>query len=82
MFLSCSLFNFQERIFGNAHVEILANHVRLFDDTQFFPVGFFFQDDDDCPIHTARLVKSWIEEHDEEVLHKSLAPTIPNLTSI
>jgi hypothetical protein len=47
-----------------------------------FPEGDAIFQDDNAPIHTARIVKNWHEEHDSELEHMNWPPQSPDLNII
>ena len=47
-----------------------------------FPEGIAIFQDDNAPIHTARIVKEWHEEHCNEVEHLIWPPQSPDLNII
>ncbi|GFV06836.1 transposable element Tcb1 transposase [Trichonephila clavipes] len=47
-----------------------------------FPGECPLYQDDNAPIHTAKIVQEWFAEHEEEVGHLDLAPQSPDLNII
>ncbi|GBM10607.1 Transposable element Tcb1 transposase [Araneus ventricosus] len=69
------------RIKSNHYLSILGDHVHPFVQTVFPGERPLFQDDN-APIHTARCVQEWFEEHDDAVDHLAWPPQSPDLNSI
>ena len=56
------------RIIASDYVDILGNQVHPMIKMMFLNQDANFQDDD-SPIHIARRVQSWFEEHEDELQH-------------
>jgi len=64
------------RITGEKYREVLADQVHPMMKI-LFPAG-----DDNTPIHAARVVQSWFDEHEDEVEHLSCPAQSPDLNII
>uniref|UniRef100_A0A2L2Y8P5 Transposable element Tcb1 transposase n=1 Tax=Parasteatoda tepidariorum TaxID=114398 RepID=A0A2L2Y8P5_PARTP len=69
------------RIKSNDYLSVLSDHVHPFVQTVFPGERPIFQDDN-APIHTARCIQTWFEEHDNEVEHLAWPPQSPDLNII
>ncbi|CAI9559915.1 unnamed protein product, partial [Staurois parvus] len=61
--------------------KILANHVHPMVQT-LFPEDSNIYQDDNAPIYTADVVKSWFNEHAEKFSHRTQVPLSPDLNII
>lgn len=69
------------RINSKDYLNILGDQVHPMCQT-LFPEGDAIFQDDNAPIHTARIVKNWHEEHDSELEHMNWPPQSPDLNII
>ena len=69
------------RIHSQDYLGILGNQVHPMVQALFLEGNAIFQDDN-APIHTARIVKEWHEEHSNEVGHLIWPPQSPDLNII
>ena len=69
------------RINSRDYLGILGNQVHPMV-RELFPEGNAIFQDDNAPIHTARIVKDWHEEHSNEVEHLIWPPQSPDLNII
>uniref|UniRef100_A0A3B3RT27 Tc1-like transposase DDE domain-containing protein n=1 Tax=Paramormyrops kingsleyae TaxID=1676925 RepID=A0A3B3RT27_9TELE len=63
------------------YLTILEDHVHPMIQT-FYPEGGAVYQDDNVPIHTARLVTEWFDEHESEVEHLSWPAQSPDMNII
>ncbi|GFW15381.1 transposable element Tcb2 transposase [Trichonephila clavipes] len=66
---------------SNHYLSILGYNVYPFVQTVLPEERLFFQDDN-APIHTAKCVQAWFEEHDDEVEQFAWPPQSPDLNII
>ncbi|GFW05435.1 transposable element Tcb2 transposase [Trichonephila clavipes] len=69
------------KIKGAYYVNILGDQVHPFVQTS-FPGECPLYQDDNAPIHTAKIVQEWFAEHEGEVGHLDWPPQSPNLNTI
>lgn len=69
------------RVTAKDYRTILEDHLHSMVQTLFSDGGAVFQDDN-CPIHTAKLVTEWFDEHDSEVEHLPWPAQSPDLNII
>ena len=69
------------RINSRDYLRILSDQVHPMV-RELFPDGDAFFQDDNAPIHTARIVKQWYDEHSDELEHLIWPPQSPDLNII
>ena len=69
------------RVTAKDYQTILEDHVHPMVQT-LYPEGGAMYQDDNAPIHTARLVKDWFDEHESEVEHLPWPAQSPDLNII
>jgi hypothetical protein len=68
-----------DRITAREYVDRLGNQVHPMIQMLFPNNDAVFQDDDSAPLHTARTVQSWSEEHESELQHLPWPAQSPDL---
>ena len=71
----------REKVTGEHYRSILADHLHPMLQTVFPGERPLFQDDN-APVHTARWVQTWLDEHNDEVEHLTWYPQSPDLNII
>ena len=70
-----------EKVTGEHHRSILADHLYPMLQTVFPGESRLFQDDN-APLHTAHWVQTWLDKHKDEVEHLTWYPQFPDLNTI
>lgn len=71
----------REKVRGEHYRSNLADHLHPMLQTLFPGERPLFQDDN-APVHTARCVQTWLDEHNDEVEHLTWCPQSPDLNII